>query len=191
MLICFTAIGVINDFFFQIKYELLSPIATSTLATVAALSMISCYPFTLQFAIPKVSSETAASKGFLLANQVMTGYWVAIFFLCTASAWSGRIIRVIRGYFCPYIKHHNTHNIHNLYIYIYIVKLGYLLFPANLNTSGNRRLILLHGILDLVLPISLPIFGVLLTPYLVRAIQETAAQRSHQVFVCFMPIYLD
>jgi hypothetical protein len=44
---------------------------------IALGSMLFRYPFTLQYALEEVPAETAAIPGFLRANYVITGAWVA------------------------------------------------------------------------------------------------------------------
>lgn len=77
----------------DISFEchLISPINTTALFAVAVLSMVVCYPFTIQIAKAKVTPEVARTSKFVQSNQVLTSLWVVIFMVSAISGWFGYI----------------------------------------------------------------------------------------------------
>jgi len=90
MTVSFLAQGITNAVV-SFECHLISPINTTTLFAVAILSMVVCYPFTIQFAKAKVSPEVAKTSEFVQFNQVLTAIWVAIFMLMAISGWLGYV----------------------------------------------------------------------------------------------------
>jgi hypothetical protein len=89
MLICYIVAVLTDKLVFTIPPEFLSPFQCSALMLASLLSMLVCYPFTLQFSTPHVTKEIAQSQGFRTANMLMTSFWLLIFSLMCISSWMG------------------------------------------------------------------------------------------------------
>jgi hypothetical protein len=80
-LVCLAVIAAIGIYFALIDPALAASkvkLAVDTgIFILAAGSMLARFPFTLQYAIESVPSETAAMPGFLRANYMITGAWAA------------------------------------------------------------------------------------------------------------------
>jgi hypothetical protein len=74
-----------------LPYMYISSITASAFLLVTTLSMIVCYPFTIQFSRIIVKPEIVATWGFVIFNQALTSIWVLIFAIMTACAWVGHI----------------------------------------------------------------------------------------------------
>eukprot|EP00536_Pseudo-nitzschia_multiseries_P014051 jgi/Psemu1/291223/fgenesh1_pg.651_\ len=73
----------------QIPILVLQCIPATTMFCAIAISMIVKDPFVLDYALPTVTAETAATPEFLISCQILSGYWAIVMLITAVCQWTG------------------------------------------------------------------------------------------------------